>query len=465
MIKENENLIRHCINYFQKDFLRELTKWAHYIRYNIVIILVVLAILIGMLIYINPLPPKQAFLATGQMGSSYKLIGDQIDQFFSGKGIDLVLVDTAGLNEGLEKLRDQKSPVNASFVTSGGANQEDFPDLVSLGSIQYSPIWIFYRGKEVTENNPIDFFGKQRISIGLPNTTTQNIFLKLAHDSKYRNSKPANFYEYSNTDAADKLLSGELDAVFIVDGINSPSVQKLINADNIRIYDFLLADAYEKNFPFLNKLIIPKGGLNLEKVVPKSDIQLIAPTVMLLVEKDMHPVMQWSFMLAAKELGQSKNNFFSKPGFFPKNTDQSFELSPIAKRYYDSGVPPLFKYFPLWLASLIDEVWFYVLSLFAVIYPFKKLFFNFREIPSSYYVEDRYQKLHDLEYIYRSTNDLKELEKNLENLNDLEAEIASAWIEKSKLGNSYTLRNSLARIKNENSKKIETLKKKAANPL
>ena len=459
MNRKKEGFIRDSIQYFQKDLLKELAVWIQFIRYNLVLIFIIFICIIVITIYINPFPPKQAFLATGQMGSSYKLISEQIDQFFSGKGIDLVLVDTVGLNDGLEKLQDQNSPVNAGFITSGSANQKNFPDLVSLGSIQYSPIWIFYRGKEVNENNPIDYFGKQRISIGLPNTTTQNIFLKLAQDSKYSNVKPKNFYEYSNSDAAEKLLSGDLDAVFIVDGINSPSVQKLINAENIQIYNFLIAEAYEKKFPFLNKLVIPKGSLNIENVVPNRDIQLVAPTVMLLVEKDMHPVMQWSFMLAAKELGQSRNNFFSKPGYFPRYTDESFELSPIAKRYYDTGIPILFKYFPLWIASLVDEIWFYVLSLFAIIYPVRKLLFNFREIPSSGYVENCYQELHVLEYIYRNTNNPQELEKNLENLNALEAEIAATWIESSKLGNSYTLRNSLARIKNENIKKIEFIKK------
>ncbi len=459
MFRKKEGFIRDCIEYCQNDLVKELTVWIQYIRYNLIVVIFILSCVIGIAVFINPFPPKQAFLATGQMGSSYKLISDQIDQFFSDKGIDLVLIDTAGLNDGLEKLRDQKSPVNAGFITSGSADQKNFPDLVSLGSIQYSPIWIFYRGKEVNENNPIDYFGKQRISIGLPNTTTQNIFLKLAQDSKYKNIKPKNFYEYSNSDAVDKLLSGELDAVFIVDGINSPSVQKLIRSENIFIYNFLIADAYERKFPFLNKLVIPKGSLNIEKMIPNQDIQLVAPTVMLLVEKDMHPVMQWSFMLAAKELGQSRGNLFSKPGYFPKYTDESFELSPIAKRYYDTGVPFFFNYFPLWIASLIDEIWFYVLSLFAIIYPLRKILFNFREIPSGDYVENRYQKLHGLEFIYRNSNNLQELEKNLENLNALEAEIASTWIESSKLGNSYTLRNSLARIKNENMKKIESLKK------
>ncbi len=462
MLRKNDSLIRDLIHYFRNDFVRELIVWIKYIHYNIILILVLLVSVIGIIVFINPIPPKQAFLATGQMGSSYKLISDQIDQFFSGRGIDLVLVDTMGLNDGLEKLRDQKSPVNAGFVVSGSASQKDFPDLVSLGSVQYSPIWIFYRGKEINQDNPIDYFGKKRISIGLPNTTSQNIFLRLAQDSKL-NIKGSNFYEYSNSEAADKLISGDLDAVFIVDGINSPSVQKLINAENIQIYDFLIADAYERKFPFLNKLEIPKGSLNIEKMIPRQNIQVVAPTVMLLVEKDMHPVMQWSFVLAAKELGQSRNGFFAKPGFFPRYTDESFELSPIAKRYYDSGVPMLFKYLPLWLASLIDEVWFYVISLFAIIYPLTKLLFNFREIPSGEYIENWYQELHDLEYACRCTQNINELETNIQKLNELEIEISSTWIESSKLGNSYTLRNSLARIKNENIRKVDSLKKGTPN--
>jgi TRAP-type uncharacterized transport system substrate-binding protein len=456
-------LLNDIVSYFQKDFARELSGWFEFIRYHLLLIIGVILLLIGIIVYINPLPPKQAFLATGQMGSSYQLISEQIDQFFSGKGIDLVLVDTAGLNDGLEKLKDHKSPVNAGFVTSGSANQKDFPNLVSMGSIQYSPIWIFYRGREVNINNPIDYFGDQRISIGLPNTTTQNIFLRLAQDSKYKNNKPSNFYEYSNTEAAEKLVSGDLDAVFIVDGINSPSVQKLIKDRNILIYDFIIADAYEKQFPFLNKLIIPKGSLNIEKIVPSRDINLIAPTVMLLVEREMHPVMQWSFILAIKEYGQTRNNFFSKPGFFPRYTDESFELSPIAKRYYDSGIPFLFKYLPLWVASLIDEIWFYVVSLFAVIFPFRKSLSNLREMPSDDFVGNCFQELHELEYAFRKSSNSQELEKIVEELIILENKISSTWIENSKLGSSYTLRNSVARIKNETAKKIELIKEKKAN--
>jgi hypothetical protein len=169
--------------------------------------------------------------------------------------------------------------------------------------------------------------------------------------------------------------------------------------------------------------------------------------------------MQWSFLLAIKEYGQSRTNFFSKPGYFPRYTDESFELSPIAKRYYDSGIPFLFKYLPLWLASLIDEIWFYVVSLFAVIFPFRKSLSNLREMPSDDFIENSYQELHELEYAFRNSNRAEELEKIMKELTILENQISSNWIETSKLGNSYALRNSLARIKNETAKKIEQLNK------
>jgi hypothetical protein len=47
----------------------------------------------------------------------------------------------------------------------------------------------------------------------------------------------------------------------------------------------------------------------------------------------------------------------------------------------------------------------------------------------------------------------------MKELTILENQISSNWIETSKLGNSYALRNSLARIKNETAKKIEQLNK------
>ena len=84
-------------------------------------------------------------------------------------------------------------------------------------------------------------------------------------------------------------------------------------------------------------------------------------------------------------------------------------------------------------------------------------------MPSEIFIEDSYQELHELEYSYRTNNDINVLEENLKRLNFLENEISSTWIEGSKLGNSYTLRNSLARIKSETAKKIEGLKAKQSN--
>ena len=55
------------------------------------------ALLIGIflvLLWINPLPPKKVYLATGQPGSSYRLLGDKFAHYFAKYGVELVPVDS-----------------------------------------------------------------------------------------------------------------------------------------------------------------------------------------------------------------------------------------------------------------------------------------------------------------------------------------------------------------------------------
>jgi hypothetical protein len=89
----------------------------------------------------------------------------------------------------------------------------------------------------------------------------------------------------------------------------------------------------------------------------------------------------------------------------------------------------------------------------------RKSLSNLREMPSDDFIGNCYQELHELEYAFRNSNRAEELEKIMKKLTILENQISSNWIETSKLGNSYALRNSLARIKNETAKKIEQLNK------
>jgi TRAP-type uncharacterized transport system substrate-binding protein len=104
---------------------------------------IALAALVALAIYVDPIPPRTVYLATGQEGSTYRSISVAFQKTFQRHGIHLKLVPTSGLGEGLQGLDSDVSEVSASFLTAGVASAEQYPELVSLGSVQYSPPLVF----------------------------------------------------------------------------------------------------------------------------------------------------------------------------------------------------------------------------------------------------------------------------------------------------------------------------------
>jgi hypothetical protein len=82
---------------------------------------------------------------------------------------------------------------------------------------------------------------------------------------------------YAPQAAAEKLIAGEIDAAFIVTGWESPVVQSLLNTRGIEADSFRRADAFIAIFPFLHKLVLPAGVVDLAANVPPADVVLVAP--------------------------------------------------------------------------------------------------------------------------------------------------------------------------------------------
>jgi energy-coupling factor transporter ATP-binding protein EcfA2 len=101
---------------------------------------------------------------TVRAGEFYALLGPN----GAGKTTTLRMVTglflTESVSENLRLVQDRSSNVDAAFLFGGVANSKTSPDLVSLGSIHFAPIWFFYRGTE-TLDRLLQLRGK-RIAIG-----------------------------------------------------------------------------------------------------------------------------------------------------------------------------------------------------------------------------------------------------------------------------------------------------------
>ena len=438
-----DTLLKNWKRYFERYAFREMISWMMLIRYFAILLPFVLIAVATVFIYVNPFAPKNAYLAIGQTGSSYGVIGQKFQSTFSKYGIDLQLIKTDGLAQGLRNLDDPKSLVNASFITAGASVETEYTGLVSLGSVQFAPIWIFYRGEKLNIDDPFEFFSKRKIGIGLPDTNSNKMFRRalLANQRDAVNSP--GLIELPHLESAHKLKSGELDAVFIIDSFNAPVVQLLIQDPQIHVLSMNLADAYVKKYPFLHKLVIPRGSLNLEKVLPREDIILLGSTTNLLVEASTHPAVQWAFMLAASEFGKFSGDFFSKPGDFPKYQDTGFTLSPVAKRFYTQGQPAVFDYLPLWLGSIIESAWVVIFAFIALIYPIFKWVMSIRAYPSKKFMMRNFIDMRDLDEDIQNVQSKEDVYALMARLDHLISMNERRWLSESEARFYFVKKNQL----------------------
>jgi len=447
--------LQYFRRYADKFFQKEFQGWVKVFRFYGVLSLLVTCVVIALAVYIKPFPPKTVYLATGQEGSSYIEISEKISAIFKREGINLVLVPTKGLGDGLRDLNDDASPVNASFFTAGAASGGDYPNLVSLGSIQYAPIWILYRGPTIQTNDPFEYFSNKKIGIGPSGNVTNKLFKELYLLNQKSSPSKENIYELPFKEAANLMLSGSLDAVFMVDNFQSETVQKLLAEKDIKIMNFPLADAYLKKLPYLQKLKIPKGSIDLDRIYPSEDITILSSTTNLLIEKRTHPAIQWAYLLAAKEISSTTDSFFSKAGFFPAHLDNQFPLSPIAKRFYEQGVPALFNYFSLWVGSLLENIWAYLLAFITLIYPAYKLISSIRLFPVEQLMNKMFINLRELDEDILKAKSKEGIEKILAALDEYESEIYSNWLYEKNSRFYFNLKNALASVRRDANAKLK----------
>jgi hypothetical protein len=96
---------------------------------------------------LQPTPPRSIAMATDPEGSISAELGKRYQEILGHKGIEVRLVPSVGAVENVARLRDPKSGINVGIIPSGITDHQKSPELVSLGTLFYEPLWFFYRGR------------------------------------------------------------------------------------------------------------------------------------------------------------------------------------------------------------------------------------------------------------------------------------------------------------------------------
>ncbi len=322
--------------------------------------------------FVEPAPPTKIVITTGGESGAYYQFAQRYAAILARSGVQLEIRTSAGSLENLARLSHDEAQVG--FVQGGvlapkeDLDAKDDSGLLSLGSLFYEPVWVFYRGEKRLERLT-ELRGK-RIAIGQEGSGIR----QLAKTLLDANEIPVNgnLLPLSGLLAAEELQQGRIDAAFIIAAESAPVVQVLLRSPGVKVMSFAQANAYQRRFPFLTRLTLPQGVADLVRDFPPEDIKVLAPTANLIIRDDLHPALQTLLLQAASEV-HGKSGFFQSAGEFPAYMDQMLPLSPEAARYFQSGPPFLQRYLPFWLAVLIDRLIVLLLPIVALLIPLLRI--------------------------------------------------------------------------------------------
>ncbi|MDB5812138.1 MAG: C4-dicarboxylate transporter substrate-binding protein [Betaproteobacteria bacterium] len=321
--------------------------------------------------FVRPAPPTTIIITSGPEGSSYNAAAEKYRKTLAANGVNLQILPSAGALENLNRLRDPNVKVDIGFVQGGLLVDGDAGDLMSLGSVFYAPLVVFYRAPAPL-GRLSDFKGK-RIAIGREGSGAHYLNLQLLKANGIDARGSGRLLTLTGADAAQALLSRKIDAAMLMGDAASPEIlRKLVHSPGIRLMDFTQAEAYSRRYRYLSRLELPMGSIDFARNKPAQTLSLIAPTVELVARPDLHPALSDLLIEAARE-AHGKPTLLQRAGEFPAPLEHEYPISDDAARYYKSGKGFLYRHMPFWIASLLDRTVVVLVPIIVLLIPGIKL--------------------------------------------------------------------------------------------
>lgn len=332
----------------------------------IVAVFIMVLCLLALVWVVKSAPPRKLTLASGPEGSSFHRWAGAYQEALAKHGVTLEIVPTDGSLDNLHRLQSADSDVDIGFVTGGFPKDEDLTGIVSLGSVGNQPLLVFYRGEPIERLSQLD---GRRLAVGPEGAAARALSLALL-ESNGITGESTTFSDLDSASAADALLAGELEAIFLMsDTVSFRTLRTLVRSPDVRLLNFAQADAYQRRHPFLNKIPLPQGSIDLGKNLPAQDVMLVGPTVELVARESLHSALSDLLLDVARQV-HGKPGLLQRAGEFPALTERDIPLSDDAVRYFKSGRGFFYRLVgSFWVASLINRLLVAVVPLALVIIP------------------------------------------------------------------------------------------------
>jgi TRAP transporter TAXI family solute receptor len=352
------------------DNLKLLTR-----RERIQVALLIFALTIaGIYLYntlVQTVPPRRIVLASGPDFGVYHEYAKRYQSLLAREGVKIDERMTSGAAENLALLLDPKSGVDVAFMQGGVSASSPTQNLVMLASLYYEPLWIFYAGPATLSQ--VTQLKAKRIAVGAPGSGTRALADQVLAANGLTTaggvgSMNTAIVGIGGNEALDALKTGAVDAALFVGGAQTPVIQQALRAPAIKLMSLSDVEVYPRRFPYVTRLSLPRGTIDLALNIPDHDVAMIGTKAMLAARDDFHPALVNLLVDAARAI-HGQQGYFEAAGEFPATEPMDVPVSPYADQHKRFGSNFLYRYLPFWLAALVERAIIVLVPLLVVLVP------------------------------------------------------------------------------------------------
>jgi TRAP-type uncharacterized transport system substrate-binding protein len=393
--------------------------------------------------FLQPAPARHIVLASGAGFGLYHQYAERYRQALARDGVVIEERMTEGAAENLRLLLDPKSGVQVAFLQGGIADAAQAEGVEMLASLYFEPLWVFYRAPQtLTQLNQLQGL---RIATGGDGSGTRAFVLPLLAFNAVRPDNTT-LVSVGGDAALSALQAGDLDAAMLVGGAQTPIIVKALRDPALKLMNFARAEAYTRRFPFITKLTLPAGTIDLALNIPAQDVVLIGTKAMLAARPGLHPALVNLLLDAASDI-HSKQGDFENAGEFPSIAPVDLPVSDDAERHKRFGPSFIHRVLPFWVATFVERLVILILPLLVILIPAINFFPQFLRWRVRSRVYRWYGELALLERDVATRKGALPVEKWLQDLNRIERAVESIRTPTSFASEAYTLREHIGLVR------------------
>jgi len=325
-------------------------------------------------------------IAGGVPGSYFYELAETYKKELAKQGVELEIVQTKGAADNLVYLNEGK--VDLGISHGGLTTPQESPNLSSLGSISYEPLWVFQR-KGVKPIRDLSQLKGMKVATGLEGSGVA-VIAKRLFEAEGVNNANTTIIQMSMKEAEKQLVAGQIDAAVFMDPPENERIRAFFSSSVINEASLDDSEAIRRRFRFLHVLRIPPSGIDLALEQPHSELQTVAPTAYMAARSNLDPAYQY-LLLSIMDHIHHAPTLINDEDEFPADKDIDLPLSKDAEIYYKKGKPFLQEYLPFKLASFIERLIKVLLPLLLLAYPI----FSFAPVAYNWHIRNKLSKRYD----------------------------------------------------------------------